>query len=794
MKVDLDENHIPNSRPTSVGVSLQDSFEKFRKQRSEEIKLCMFKNSEGNGKVCTDEYKRDIRLKFVDTAKKYLGVPYHKKYADPSIKFPDGLDGVYLDCCGLVRQSVRDMRSDFDFLIGNWNQAYQFDISPKSIQENELQFGDLIFYEGNYLSKRSKLQKHNIVHVEIFIGGETGEATIGARYQSGVIQIFPSYKFNSTKWSLVQYHFKSLDPWIEGRSSSCCLEHKWQAPEMELYIASGKRSIFAPTFETEEFEAAEEDLVEDGQAPELEVGPAGGIALTAGESSTDEAPNGSSSEATSSTISGTGKENLKPPRPKRLSKALDPKPPGTSTSSPLRGSTGTLPAASAGGAKKAPSPLTYYVLKSNGWKLVKAALDRRGWQQLPFDYNFTTRFNLKWVERRSQIDYKAHLPGQLVNHIPNNEVITTKIGLVETMRDFYCRPKATPGQVTQVMNEFCLPWLPETYLLDSPSDCQAMLKSEEDICATTGQEGVWIYKPASSNRGRGLKVMRGKTDLQAICKLDRNTCPAATGHMNGDSGTIPRQRQFQVSGIGIVQRYIERPLLANRFKFDLRCYMLVACNEPKYVVYYHRGYCRLSLQPYSTSVSLDDTFVHLTNASIQKKHPNYESNKDHQIKSPSMVAAIISADGDEDSAKYITSHMDHEIKLCMVAVIKAAMSKLHRRKGYFDLFGLDFMVELTDGTQRQKLILLEVNTNPALSLDNKVLEDLLPGMVDGCLGLVLRHQGPKDQEAHNPSQLISSVSVNGITGNTSGQSISTADAYEASFDLLLNELSGYEYS
>lgn len=53
------------------------------------------------------------------------------------------------------------------------------------------------------------------------------------------------------------------------------------------------------------------------------------------------------------------------------------------------------------------------------------------------------------------------------------------------------------------------------------------------------------------------------------------------------------------------------------------------------------------------------------------------------------------------------------------------------------MFGLDFMV-----TQDCKLLLLEVNTNPALSLDNAVLEALLPVVVDGALELVLGSQGP----------------------------------------------------
>ena len=41
--------------------------------------------------------------------------------------------------------------------------------------------------------------------------------------------------------------------------------------------------------------------------------------------------------------------------------------------------------------KEKPSvPYTYYVGKSNGWRLLKDSLDRRGWQQLPFEYSFSS--------------------------------------------------------------------------------------------------------------------------------------------------------------------------------------------------------------------------------------------------------------------------------------------------------------------------------------------------------------------------------------------------------------------
>jgi len=118
----------------------------------------------------TTEFKDSLRFKFIETAKRYLGVPYGVKYK----KEDDPVAPLYLDCCGLVRQVLLDLQDDFGFVIGKWNQAYQLDTLPGVLTEAELRPGDLIFYEGKYVSERSKKQKHNSVHVEIFLGGETG--------------------------------------------------------------------------------------------------------------------------------------------------------------------------------------------------------------------------------------------------------------------------------------------------------------------------------------------------------------------------------------------------------------------------------------------------------------------------------------------------------------------------------------------------------------------------------------------------------------------------------------------
>jgi hypothetical protein len=239
------------------GASLQDNFKKFRDQKMKErqiLKLARNGEFSGDGQR-TDVYKYSLRMKFIEAAKKYIGIPYAERFKADDVPVAP----LYLDCCALVRKAVTDLQEDFGIVLGKWNQAYQMDTLPIILQQSELRPGDLIFYEGLYSSKRSKSQKHNNVHVEIFLGGETGEATIGSRYHKGCVSIFPSFKFTSTSWSLVQYHFRSLDTWLNGECRSHCSEHPWHSDLLGIEAAAGKRSIFSTDTDDESAGGNEEE-------------------------------------------------------------------------------------------------------------------------------------------------------------------------------------------------------------------------------------------------------------------------------------------------------------------------------------------------------------------------------------------------------------------------------------------------------------------------------------------------------------------------------------------------------
>lgn len=96
-------------------LSLQDSFKKFRDQKIREretLKLC----KQNSGISRSNDFKESLRLKFIEGAKKYIGIPYGEKYKEDGAPIAP----LYLDCCGLVRQVVLDLQEEFGFLIGKF--------------------------------------------------------------------------------------------------------------------------------------------------------------------------------------------------------------------------------------------------------------------------------------------------------------------------------------------------------------------------------------------------------------------------------------------------------------------------------------------------------------------------------------------------------------------------------------------------------------------------------------------------------------------------------------------------
>jgi hypothetical protein len=169
--------------PAPEGGGLQDAFKRFQKERVQNKRFQKFLAVNKNEALQRDEGARNaLRARFLQQVRSYMGIPYHKRYHDDPAS-PHHNAPLYLDCCGLVRQAMMDLKEDFGFQIGRWNQAYQYDTLKKEcVAQDKLVPGDLIFIAATFYSPRAKLQKYDMVHVEVYTGGESGESTIGARW------------------------------------------------------------------------------------------------------------------------------------------------------------------------------------------------------------------------------------------------------------------------------------------------------------------------------------------------------------------------------------------------------------------------------------------------------------------------------------------------------------------------------------------------------------------------------------------------------------------------------------
>ena len=494
-------------------------------------------------------------------------------------------------------------------------------------------------------------------------------------------------------------------------------------------------------------------------------------------------------------------------------------------------------------------------------------------ERIPFDHKDDLSYALKWTEVRSDIDFvRFRERDQLVNHVPNASVLTTKDGLIKSLRaiDRAAAQRARQqrgaagerGLGSMNMAEF----VPKTFLLNSGGDKLALLADlQEQLQAQeAGEPGskIWIVKPVAGNQGHGILVTRdaamllndylgwrkrhalqhgapsqppglvpmaqrmgtaaasmragehaeaARTPVKMCAAaqllldegmLDRspgalyptNRALAAGGprHLLGHLGATnpPDAVKPEGSCLGappppaagemfvktaledryVVQEYITRPLLLGHRKFDLRCYVLVVATKPHFVAVFRGGYVRLSLSAFSLE-DVGDRFVHLTNAAVQKKHPEYKQHGEEAIKSMRDLQLLLEEQGSVP-AGWVDNTLTPQLQRIAQHVCSAAQAKFVRRRGQFELLGLDFMVD-EDLTPW----LIEVNSNPALWMHSATQRQLLPALVRDCLDLVLAYH----------SRL-------GETPDAAALRLSDVEAYSADkFVILCDEAWGKDY-
>ena len=228
-------------------------------------------------------------------------------------------------------------------------------------------------------------------------------------------------------------------------------------------------------------------------------------------------------------------------------------------------------------------------------------------------------------------------------------------------------------------------------------------------------QNLWIVKPGeNSNQGRDITVA---SMLEHVKTEVRRTASPHSG----------RPRTY------IVQKYIEKPFLYKKRKFDIRCYSLItSINGVIQGYYYPEGYIRTSSKDFDLK-SVWDLYVHLTNDAVQKHGEDYGKYEPGNKLTYGEFQRYLELRNPDIASVFQQSTLPR-IKDLVKDTILATFRKLDpaRHNASFEVFGYDFMLEAD-----LRPLLIEVNTNPCLELTSAPLLKVIPRMLEGAFRIVL---------------------------------------------------------
>jgi tubulin polyglutamylase TTLL6/13 len=168
--------------------------------------------------------------------------------------------------------------------------------------------------------------------------------------------------------------------------------------------------------------------------------------------------------------------------------------------------------------------------------------------------------------------------GQQINHFPGMFELSRKNYLANNLNRF--------REVFPEDYDF----YPSTWVL--PTDSALVQKAFD-------KGAVLIIKPEASAQGKGIYLAEQMADVVTL-------------HHS------------------IAQSYVQRPLLIDGLKFDLRVYVLVAGCDPLRVYIYEEGLARFATEQYEqpSEKNKDNRFMHLTNYAVNKMNEKFVQNND----------------------------------------------------------------------------------------------------------------------------------------------------------------------
>uniref|UniRef100_A0A8C6FKW6 Uncharacterized protein n=1 Tax=Moschus moschiferus TaxID=68415 RepID=A0A8C6FKW6_MOSMO len=140
----------------------------------------------------------------------------------------------------------------------------------------------------------------------------------------------------------------------------------------------------------------------------------------------------------------------------------------------------------------------FYIGGTNGASIISSYCKSKGWRRIQDSRR--EDYKLKWCEVKCRDTYCNFREGkQLLYQLPNNKLLTTKIGLLSALREHsrVLSKTSKPAPCTQTKVLKMEDFFPETYRLDIRDEREAFFtlfdvhaEEESPVCAAQGGHGV----------------------------------------------------------------------------------------------------------------------------------------------------------------------------------------------------------------------------------------------------------------------------------------------------------------
>ncbi|KAH8258113.1 hypothetical protein KR038_005965 [Drosophila bunnanda] len=352
-------------------------------------------------------------------------------------------------------------------------------------------------------------------------------------------------------------------------------------------------------------------------------------------------------------------------------------------------------------------------VENTRFQLVAKVTRNMGFQHVPQH----RLWNIQWSDCTPHHDLLRSMKRfQQINHFP---------GMVEI-----CRKDLLSRNLNRMLKLFPGDYriFPRTWLMPTDAYDVAIYSSKH--------KRSFILKPYSAGQGRGIWIT---TDLRSVDKREKLIC----------------------------QTYIDRPLLIDGYKFDLRVYTLVTSVDPLRIFVYNEGLARFATQKYvaPSSGNAHNVFMHLTNYCLNRRNSQYMVGSSPEVGSKRKLSAFNKwlVEHNYDVSEFWASVDDAIIKTIISAwpVLKhnynMCFPKHDKIQASFQLLGFDILVDW-----KLKPYILEVNHTPSLSADETVDMEVKRPLIRDTLNmlstaLVDKEQIIRDDRMEHRTRLLRNI-------------------------------------